>query len=1058
MTADPQRVEELFQEIIALPPADRDQRLQQECGQDEELRERIECLLKEHGNPENIADGSAEPLPATVGSEATQISGETFQVGADTVINSRYTLKQKIGEGGMGEVWVAQQSEPVKRKVAVKLIKLGMDSKAVITRFEQERQALALMDHPHIARVLDGGLTAGGQPFFVMELVNGLPLAAFCDEMRLTPQERLTLFLPICNAVQHAHQKGIIHRDLKPANILVTLVNGEPVPKVIDFGVAKATGGKLTEETLATLFGTVVGTLEYMSPEQAGFSDSDADTRADIYSLGVILYELLTGLRPLEGSQLKQAKLPEKIRLIQNQEPSKPSTRLSSDASLPTLAAARKTDPHRLMVLLKGELDWVVMKCLEKDRERRYQTANGLAQDIQRYLRNEPVEARPPSTGYRLRKFIQRNQLAVIASSLVLLALVVGITGTTWGLFEAIRQEGIARQALTEKDDALRAEAERAEGERRAKEEAQRAADAERDAKLAAQVAAGNEKAANERAQKRLQQIEKANRILASIFDNLDPEQIAKNERPLQAILVENLEHAIELLEGEAIGDPMVVASMQSRFAVSLMGLGEPDKAIVLLQKSLATWQAEKGPRSSGTLTAMNNLALAYKYAGKLDQSLTLFEETYDLMKSELGAEHPSTLSCMSNLASVYQAAGKPKLVLPLFEQTLRLRKKMLGPEHPDTLTSINNLAFAYRANGQVELALPLFEETLRLRNEKLGREHPDTLTSMNNLASAYQTANQQDRAVPLFEETLKLSTGILGREHPFTLRVMNNLGWTYQQTGDHQRALSMMREALRLRKSNLGPDHPDTMATMANLAWTYQKLGEESLAVPLMEETLRLRTEKLGRDHPDTLRSVGNLASSYQAIGKEDQALALWEETLRLKTETLGSEHPSTLSSMNDLAVAYRAAGKLDLALPLIQATLQHRKSKLGLEHPQTASSMAALGIMMLDLESYQQAESVLRQCLEIRTKIMPDDWLRFNTETMLGGALLGQKKYDEAESLLIDGYNGMKARKKALTVGRKARVTEALQRLIALYEATDQPEQVAKWQKELESQQAAE
>ena len=350
----------------------------------------------------------------------------------------------------MGEVWVAKQTEPVKRKVALKLIKTGMDSRAVLARFEQERQALAMMDHPNIAGVLDGGLTPGGQPFFVMELVNGLPLTKFCDEAKLTPKERLELFVPICQAVQHAHQKGIVHRDLKPANILVTLIDGKPVPKVIDFGVAKATGGKLTDESMSTQFGAVVGTLEYMSPEQAAFSGVDIDTRADIYSLGVILYELLTGLRPIDAKRLKNAALAEMIRIIQEEQPSKPSTRLSTDESLPSLAAMRHTEPKRLIALLRGELDWVVMKCLEKSRERRYETVNGLARDIQRYLADQPVEARPPSTGYRLSKFLRRNKGPVLAASLVLLALVAGLALASYGFVRAKSERDIADKARIE--------------------------------------------------------------------------------------------------------------------------------------------------------------------------------------------------------------------------------------------------------------------------------------------------------------------------------------------------------------------------------------------------------------------------------------------------------------------------------------------------------------------------------------------------------------------------------------------------------------------------------
>ncbi|MBO0699344.1 MAG: protein kinase, partial [Zavarzinella sp.] len=374
----------------------------------------------------------------------------------------------RIGEGGMGEVWVAKQTQPVQRRVALKLIKAGMDSKQVVARFDAERQALGMMDHPNIAKVLDGGLTDRGRPFFVMELVNGLPLTNYCDDVKLTPRERLALFLPVCQAIQHAHQKGIVHRDLKPSNILVTLYDARPVPKVIDFGVAKATGGRLTDQTLSTQFGAVVGTFEYMAPEQAGFSALDVDTRADIYSLGVILYELLTGLRPFEGSRLRKAAIDELFRILREEDPPRPSTKLSTDASLPTAAAARRTDPRKLAALMRGELDWIVMKCLEKDRTRRYESASALARDIERYLADEPVEARPPSATYKLRKFVRRNKGRVVAAGLVLLALVAGVIGTSAALVEARWQRDAAVHAEQQAhEDRLRAltESERAEQE-----------------------------------------------------------------------------------------------------------------------------------------------------------------------------------------------------------------------------------------------------------------------------------------------------------------------------------------------------------------------------------------------------------------------------------------------------------------------------------------------------------------------------------------------------------------------------------------------------------------
>jgi serine/threonine protein kinase len=339
----------------------------------------------------------------------------------------------------MGTVYMAEQTQPVKRLVALKLIKAGMDTRQVLARFGAERQALALMDHPNIARVLDAGATETGRPYFVMELVKGVPITRYCDDRRLTLRERLELFVPVCQAVQHAHQKGVIHRDLKPSNILVAQYDGRPVPKVIDFGVAKATGPRLTEQTLYTEFGSVVGTLEYMSPEQAELNQLDIDTRSDVYSLGAILYELLTGSTPLGPERLKAAAFVEMLRVIREEDSPRPSARLSTTEELPSIAACRQVEPRKLSALVRGELDWIVMKALEKDRNRRYDTANGLALDVQRYLADEPVSACPPSARYRFRKFARRHKAAVLSAGIVVLVLGLGIIGTSCGLFLAKR-------------------------------------------------------------------------------------------------------------------------------------------------------------------------------------------------------------------------------------------------------------------------------------------------------------------------------------------------------------------------------------------------------------------------------------------------------------------------------------------------------------------------------------------------------------------------------------------------------------------------------------------
>jgi serine/threonine protein kinase len=461
------RVNELFLRAFELSdPEARGAFLDCECGGDADLQRAVTTLLRAHDETggfladspaarDATADLSSAGRTATFGdsSATADFPGRDEHVGA--ILGGKYKLIEEIGEGGMGSVYMAQQTEPVKRAVAIKVIKAGMDSKAVLARFEAERQALAMMDHPNIAKVLDAGTTGSGRPYFVMELVRGVPITQFCDERKLTPRQRLELFVPVCNAIQHAHQKGVIHRDIKPSNVLVALYDDRPVPKVIDFGVAKAAGQALTDKTLMTGFGAVVGTPEYMSPEQASLNNLDIDTRSDVYSLGVLLYELLTGTTPVDRRSLGKAALLEVLRIVREVEAPRPSARLSTIDTLPSVAASRGTEPAKLSKLMKGELDWVLLKALEKDRTRRYETANALGRDIQRYLGDEVVEARPPSAGYRLKKFVRRHKGQVVAVSFVILALLAGMAGTTWGLIEAKRQEQIARAEAVQKEEAL---------------------------------------------------------------------------------------------------------------------------------------------------------------------------------------------------------------------------------------------------------------------------------------------------------------------------------------------------------------------------------------------------------------------------------------------------------------------------------------------------------------------------------------------------------------------------------------------------------------------------
>jgi serine/threonine protein kinase len=787
----------LFAEALKrTDPRDRVAFLEQACHGDSALRVRIELLLAQHAHAGDFLESPPPATQPTVAAPTSERPG--------TVIGP-YKLIEPIGEGGMGTVWMAQQTEPVKRLVALKLIKAGMDSKQVIARFEAERQALALMDHANIARVLDAGTASSARPYFVMDLVTGVPITKYCDAHHLTPRQRLELFIPVCHAIQHAHQKGIIHRDLKPSNVLIALYDDKPVPKVIDFGVAKATGTRLTEQTLHTSFGAVVGTLEYMSPEQAGFNQLDIDTRSDIYSLGVLLYELLAGSPPFSRKGLEKAGMLEMLRVIREQEPSKPSTKLSTAEGLPTLAANRGTEPAKLTKLMRGELDWIVMKALEKERSRRYETASAFAADVQRYLANEVVLARPPSKWYRFRKFAARKKGLLAALGLVVLTLIAGVLGTTGALIEARAQRNLARAGETQ---ARQSEAE---------------------------------------TQAVLQFFGK--HILAATRPNGQGGGLGR-EATIRAA-VDQAESSI----GQSFADkPLAEAAIRETLGFTYWYMSDYARAIEQQERVLALRRTHLPPDHPDTLKAMASLASAYQAAGRLDDALRLQEETLTLRKALLGPNDSETLWSMNRVATTLLGAGRWSEALPLLEEGLSRAKSALGPDHHDTLIYMSYLAAGYRQAGRVDEALRLHEETLELHNTTLGPTHPDTLAAMNDYAVTYHEAGRLAEAMALQEKALALRKTVLGPDHTDTLNSMSNLSAVYREAGRLAEALPLVEQAWKALEAQDGPDHPLTLSSLANLASVYRDAGRLDEALSRYDEASRLMKAKFG---PDYLRRL---------------------------------------------------------------------------------------------------------------------------------------------------------------------------------------------------------
>jgi len=839
------RAEELFQQAADLPPERRSAFLDEHAASDPGLRAEVESLLA-HLDGDRVASLAA----VATGPDAAFIGQ---RIGP-------YEIVELIGEGGFGSVYRAEQEEPIRRQVAFKIIKLGMDTRQVIARFETERQALALMNHPNIARVFDAGSTEAGRPYFVMELVPGRPITEFSNAHRLPLGDRLRLFVQVCRAVQHAHHKGIVHRDIKPSNVLVSVEDESPLPKVIDFGIAKATDRRLASFTVATGLREFIGTPEYMSPEQAG-QGGDIDTRADIYSLGVLLYVLLTGETPYDRSSLRNASYEEIQRVIREEVPILPSRRIDRIArDRDRSADVRQVAPPILGRFLRGDLDWIVMKALEKDRNRRYETAADLAADVQRHLNHEPVRAGPPGRGYRFRKLVRRHRVGFSAALLVVVALFAGLTVAITGLVEANR----AKRALERQRDIAEAA--------RQRESAQR----ER-AQASAQMA--------EREAEKLRAVQA---FLQSMLASANPGKALNPEVTVRAVL----DGATRNLDGGALaGQPEVEAAVRMTLGQTYGALGSYATAIPHIRAAARLYRGALGNDAPPTFAAVNLLAALLLRDGKTAEVEPLMRRTLDHARRVLGDEHPQTLVALDTFAVSLWRLGRLVEAEALHRRNLRIKLRVFGEEHVETLRSMVTLASTLQAQGKVAEAETLLRKTADIEYRMLGPEHPNTLATRSALACLQATRGRSDEAEAAHRAVWEARRRVLGRFHPETRRSLVNLMILLQQRGKLRESRPLVVELIATHR--WAAEQPGANARVLHqygrllLFCRPDDLQDPEAARPVIERAVTLT----GASDADMLHS---LALACRRTGDPRRAISTLEKAVAL--DATPRAHPHTL------------------------------------------------------------------------------------------------------------------------------------------------------------------
>lgn len=852
----------------------------------------------------------------------------------------RYRLIERLGEGGFGEVWRASQSEPVRREVAVKLIKPGMDSREVLARFEGERQALALMDHRNVARILDGGLTPDHRPYFVMELVRGVPLLHYCDLHRLSIDERLGLFLDVCAAVQHAHAKAVIHRDIKPSNVLVAVEDGESVAKVIDFGIAKSLAAPLTDTTRVTRLGSFVGTPTYMSPEQADFTAAGVDTRTDIYSLGVVLYEMLTGALPLSRESFEHVSHEEFARLLREVEPPRPSTRVRTIASQAGsdqgahIAHARRTPAPALVKRLRGDLDWITLRCLEKDPSRRYQTVAELALDIERHLAHQPVAVAAPSTLYRAGKFARRHRLGLAAAGAVVVALLAGTIGTTTGWMRAraeaerARQEAAVAKAVNDflNEDLLATlqpeELGRDVTMREALDVAARGVGARFQEQPLIEAAIRGTLGRTYRSLGELGESEEHLRhaldlARTTVGESARETLAARYDLGLLMLVQARIEDGVALLEPAYATSAAVYGAHDELTLLLLSALGEADlragRALEAEQRFAAVIEGLETTHGDPLTMVAARLArgTALAEASRFDEAEPLLVEAAQQAETLLGAEHPTTLAAQNNLGSYLSSHGKLGEAERWLTRALDARTRVLGEDHPNTLVTLNNLALLRTKQGRLDEAETLHRRCLDARTRIYGRDNPRTMTSAGNLGLVLLRKGRYDEAASLFRESIDVLRRRHGEDHPEVFVCYSNLGTAYQGMHDAVRAEDYLRRALDGRARVLGEAHLSTAVSARSLASFLQRERRHAEAMPFFTRTLAILREVLPGDDWRIGMTLAESARSQAALGRDADAESAWRQAHEILVAAAGESDERARAVARELAEFLATRGR---------------------------------------------------------------------------------------------------------------------------------------------------